>query len=167
MQRKVISILVQNHSGVLARVSSMFGRRGFNIDSLTVSATDNPAISRITVVVHDDEKVLEQIIKQTERLEETCKIFQLETHNSLLRELLLVRVQANARNRAELREIVEIYRARIIDLAPASMTIELTGEPEKIDGFLSMLERYEVMELCRTGITAMARGDHSQSSGTL
>lgn len=167
MQRKVISILVQNHSGVLARVSSMFGRRGFNIDSLTVSATDNPAISRITVVVHDDEKVLEQIIKQTERLEETCKIFQLETHNSLLRELLLVRVQANARNRAELREIVEIYRARIIDLAPASMTIELTGEPEKIDGFLAMLERYEVMELCRTGITAMARGDHSQSSETL
>ena len=88
MQRNVISILVQNHSGVLARVSSMFGRRGFNIDSLTVSATDNPAISRITVVVHDDEKVLEQIIKQTERLEETCKIFQLEPHNSLLLSLI-------------------------------------------------------------------------------
>lgn len=167
MQRNVISILVQNHSGVLARVSSMFGRRGFNIDSLTVSATDNPAISRITVVVHDDEKVLEQIIKQTERLEETCKIFQLEPHNSLLRELLLVRVQANEHNQAELREITEIYRARIIDLAPASMTIELTGEPEKIDGFLAMLNKYEVMELCRTGITAMARGNHSQSSGVL
>ncbi len=167
MQRKVISILVQNQSGVLARISSMFGRRGFNIDSLTVSATNDPAVSRITVVVHDDEKVLEQIIKQTERLEETCRIFRLEPHGSLLRELLLVRVQANARNRAELREIAEIYRAKIIDLSPASMTIELTGEPEKIDGFLAMLARYEVTELCRTGVTAMARGEQTVQTENL
>ncbi len=167
MQRKVISILVQNHSGVLARVSSLFGRRGFNIDSLTVSATDKPDISRITVVVHDDETVLEQIIKQTERLEETCQIFQLENEKSLLRELLLVRVAANAHDRAELHEIADIYKARIIDLAPASMAIELTGEPEKIDAFLAVLGHYQILELCRTGITAMARGDqkhHKQAT---
>lgn len=166
MQRKVISILVQNHAGVLARVSSLFGRRGFNIDSLTVSATNDPGISRITVVVHDDEKVLDQIMKQTQRLEETCNIFRLENEKSLLRELLLVRVAANAHNRGELREIADIYKARIIDMAPASMAIELTGEPEKIDAFLTMLGHYNVLELCRTGITAMARGDGSQHTQT-
>lgn len=159
MKREVISVLVQNHSGVLARVSSMFGRRGFNIDSLTVSATDDPAVSRITIVVHDDEKVLDQIIKQTNRLEETCQIFRLDSTSSLLRELLLVKVAANAANRAELHEIASIYKAKIIDLSPRSMAMELTGEPEKIDAFIGMLRQYTVLEMCRTGITGMGRGD--------
>ena len=105
MPREVLSILVDNHSGVLTRVASLFGRRGFNIDSLTVSATDDPAISRITIVVHDDAKVLEQIIKQTARLEETREIFPLDTAHSLLRELLLVKVEAGEENRSAIREI--------------------------------------------------------------
>lgn len=162
MKREVISALVQNHAGVLARVSSLFARRGFNIDSLTVSATNDPAISRITVVVHDDEKVLDQIIKQTARLEETCQIFRLDADSSLQRELLLIKVTATAANRAELHEIASIYKAKIIDLSPHSMSMELTGEPEKIDAFLNMLSQYKVLELCRTGITAMSRGDRKE-----
>ena len=135
MPREVLSILVDNHSGVLTRVASLFGRRGFNIDSLTVSATDDPAISRITIVVHDDAKVLEQIIKQTARLEETREIFPLDTAHSLLRELLLVKVEAGEENRSAIREIANIYKAKIIDLSIGSLVMELTGEPEKIDGF--------------------------------
>ena len=120
MPREVLSILVDNHSGVLTRVASLFGRRGFNIDSLTVSATDDPAISRITIVVHDDAKVLEQIIKQTARLEETREIFPLDTAHSLLRELLLVKVEAGEETRSAIREIANIYKAKIIDLSKRS-----------------------------------------------
>ena len=158
MPREVLSILVDNHSGVLTRVASLFGRRGFNIDSLTVSATDDPAISRITIVVHDDAKVLEQIIKQTARLEETREIFPLDTAHSLLRELLLVKVEAGEENRSAIREIANIYKAKIIDLSIGSMVMELTGEPEKIDGFLDVLSPYKILEMCRTGITALERG---------
>ena len=167
MKREVISVLVQNHAGVLARVTSLFARRGFNIDSLTVSVTNDPGTSRITVVVHDDEQVLDQIIKQTARLEETCQIFRLDTDKSLLRELLLVKVTATAANRAELHEIASIYKAKIIDLSPHSMSMELTGEPEKIDAFLNMLGQYKLLELCRTGITAMARGDNRSQQANL
>lgn len=135
MPREVLSILVDNHSGVLTRVASLFGRRGFNIDSLTVSATDDPAISRITIVVHDDAKVLEQIIKQTARLEETREIFPLDTAHSLLRELLLVKVEAGEENRSAIREIANIYKAKIIDLSIGSMVMELTGEPERSTAF--------------------------------
>ena len=126
MPREVLSILVDNHSGVLTRVASLFGRRGFNIDSLTVSATDDPAISRITIVVHDDAKVLEQIIKQTARLEETREIFPLDTAHSLLRELLLVKVEAGEENRSAIREIANIYKAKIIDLSIGSMAVSYT-----------------------------------------
>ena len=122
MPREVLSILVDNHSGVLTRVASLFGRRGFNIDSLTVSATDDPAISRITIVV------------------------------------LLVKVEAGEENRSAIREIANIYKAKIIDLSIGSMVMELTGEPEKIDGFLDVLSPYKILEMCRTGITALERG---------
>lgn len=159
MPREVLSVLVDNHAGVLTRVASLFGRRGFNIDSLTVSATDDPETSRITIVVHDDAKVLEQIIKQTARLEETQEIFPLNTAQSLLRELLLVKVAADETNRSAIREIATIYKAKIIDLSPESMVMELTGEPEKIDGFLDVLAAYKIVEMCRTGITALERGD--------
>lgn len=158
MKREVLSILVDNHSGVLTRISSLFGRRGFNIDSLTVSATDDPKISRITIVVHDDEQVLEQIIKQTQRLEETRAVLVLNTHKSLLRELLLVKIAADETNRSAVREVAEIYKAKIIDLSATSMVMELTGEPEKIDAFLDVLTPYTIVEMCRTGITALERG---------
>lgn len=158
MQKEVLSVLVDNHSGVLTRVASLFGRRGFNIDSLTVSTTDDPAISRITIVVHDDAAVLEQIIKQTARLEETREIFSLDASHSLLRELLLVKVEADETQRAPIREIASIYKAKIIDLSRGSMVMELTGEPDKIDGFLDVLTPYKILEMCRTGVTALERG---------
>ena len=164
MPREVLSVLVDNHAGVLTRVASLFGRRGFNIDSLTVSATDDPETSRITIVVHDDAKVLEQIIKQAARLEETQEIFPLNTAQSLLRELLLVKVAADEGNRSAIREIATIYKAKIIDLSPESMVMELTGEPEKIDGFLDVLAAYKIVEMCRTGITALERGDRRRTA---
>lgn len=159
MEKYILSVTVQNNSGVLARVSSLFGRRGYNIDSLTVSATNNPAISRITIVVHvDDETELQQIILQSANLQETQQVFALDISHSLLRELLLLKVQADVTNRAELKEICSIYKAKIIDLSPDSMVFELTGEPEKIDAFLKMLAGYKILEMCRTGITALERG---------
>ena len=162
MNKQVISVLVDNHSGVLTRISSLFGRRGFNIDSLTVSATNAPSISRITIVVHDDAKVLQQIVLQTARLEETRHIFVLDPAVSLFRELLLLKVEATQANRSELREIGSIYKAKIIDLSPESLVFELTGEPDKIDAFLKMMEGFTILEMCRTGITALERGGASE-----
>ena len=123
-KRRVISLLVDNQSGVLARVSSLFCRRGFNIDSLTVSATNDPAVSRITVTITSDEKALSQLILQTERLEVTRQVFVLDGEKSLERELLLLKVASDVHNRSELREIASIYKAKIIDLSPDSMVFE-------------------------------------------
>ena len=124
-----------------------------------MSATNNPAISRITIVVHvDDETELQQIILQSANLQETQQVFALDISHSLLRELLLIKVQADVTNRTELKEICSIYKAKIIDLSPDSMVFELTGEPEKIDAFLKMLAGYKILEMCRTGITALERG---------
>ena len=130
-QRRVISLLVDNQSGVLARVSNLFCRRGFNIDSLTVSATNDPTVSRITVSVSGTEKELQQLILQTERLEVTRQVFVLNESTALERELLLLKVMANVTNRAELREIAGIYKAKIIDLSPDSMVFELTGREDR------------------------------------
>ena len=157
-KRRVISLLVDNQSGVLARVSNLFCRRGFNIDSLTVSATNDPTVSRITVAVSGTEKELNQLILQTERLEVTRQVFVLNHENALERELLLLKVAADVHNRAELREISSIYKAKIIDLSPDSMIFELTGKPDKIDAFLTMFKGYNILELCRTGVTALERG---------
>ena len=141
-KRRVISLLVDNQSGVLARVSNLFCRRGFNIDSLTVSATNDPAVSRITVTITSDEKALSQLILQTERLEVTRQVFVLDHENSLERELLLLKLAADVHNRSELREIASIYKAKIIDLSPDSMVLELTGRPEQVDAFLKILADY-------------------------
>lgn len=157
-KRRVVSLLVDNQSGVLARVSSLFCRRGFNIDSLTVSATNDPTISRITVTIRGDIKDLSQLVLQTERLEVTRQVFVLDAEHSLQRELLLLKVASDVRNRAEMREIAATYKAKIIDLSPDSMVFELTGKPEKIDAFLLMFADYQILELCRTGVTALERG---------
>ena len=161
-KRRVISLLVDNQSGVLARVSNLFCRRGFNIDSLTVSATNDPAVSRITVTITSDEKALSQLILQTERLEVTRQVFVLDHENSLERELLLLKLAADVHNRSELREIASIYKAKIIDLSPDSMVLELTGRPEKVDAFLKILTDYKILEQCRTGVTALERGGMHQ-----
>ena len=161
-QRKVVSLLVDNQAGVLARVSSLFTRRGFNIESLTVSATNDPTISRITVTVYGDDNKLNQLLLQTERLEVTRQVFVLDDRTALQRELLLLKVAATVVNRAELREIASIYKAKIIDLSPDSMVFELTGKPDKVDAFLRMFEGYTILEQCRTGVTAMERGGKHQ-----
>ena len=161
-QRRVISLLVDNSNGVLARVASLFCRRGFNIDSLTVSATNDPTVSRITVTVSGSDKELQQLILQTERLEVTRQVFVLDHDKALERELLLLKVEADVHNRAELREVGSIYKAKIIDLSPDSMVFELIGKPEKIDAFLKMFEDYKILELCRTGVTALERGGMHQ-----
>ncbi len=163
MSKQVLSVLVENHAGVLARVASLFCQRGFNIDSLTVSATDDPAISRITIVTEGDELVLEQIIKQTGKLVETKKVAALKSSESLFRELLLVKVEADETVRREICGICEIYRAKIVDLTVNSLIVELTGNPRKIDGFLTMMKQYNILEMCRTGITALERGYTSQA----
>ena len=161
-KRRVISLLVDNQSGVLARVSNLFCRRGFNIDSLTVSATNDAAVSRITVTITSDEKALQQLILQTERLEVTRQVFVLDGEKSLERELLLLKVASDVHNRSELREIASIYKAKIIDLSPDSMVFELIGKPDKIDAFLKMFADYKILEQCRTGVTALERGGMHQ-----
>jgi len=158
VKKEVISIFVDNQANVLTRVAGLFGRRGFNIDSLTVSATDNPEISRITIVFEGDEVGLAQILAHTEKLEVVRGIYPLEREESLFRELLLMKVKANEENRSAIREIVDIYRGRIVDLSKESMIIESTGAPEKIDGLMKMLEDYEILEVCRTGVTGIRRG---------
>lgn len=158
MQKKYISVLVENNAGVLTRISSLFCQRGFNIDSLTVSATNDETISRITIVATVDEKNFGQILGQTAKLCEVKAIFELPAGDSLLRELLLVKVSADESNRSALREIAEIYKAKIIDLSAESMVFELTGLPDKMDGFLKVLANYHILEMCRTGVTAMQRG---------
>jgi acetolactate synthase-1/3 small subunit len=159
MPRNVLSLLVDNRAGVLARVSSLFGRRGYNIDSLTVSATNHPQVSRITIVVSGEEAELEQVFRQTEKLAETRAVFRVEPSKGVQRELLLVKVAANDDSRPILREVAVIYKAKIIDLSPTSMILELTGEPDKIDAFLAMLAEYNILEMCRTGVTALQRGE--------
>lgn len=157
LKREVISILVDNHYNVLSRVVSLFGRRGFNIESLTVSATNNPAISRITIVFNGTEQALHQILTQTEKLEVVRDIFTLDTENSLYRELLLAKIECDKNDRSALKEIVDIYRGKIVDLSKSSIIVELTGTPEKLDAFMEMITCYDVAEICRTGITGISR----------
>lgn len=157
-RKEIISIFVENHANVLSRVVSLFGRRGYNIDSLTVSTTEDPKLSRITIVFSGDTQTLAQILTQTQKLEVVKDIFTLEKETSLYRELLLLKVKAEKDCRTSLKEIVEIYRGKIISLSKDSMIIELTGAPEKLDGFLDMVSCYEITEVCRTGITGISRG---------
>ena len=158
IRKVVISILVDNQANVLTRVSSLFGRRGFNIDSLTVSATNDPKLSRITVVFTGTEQGLHQIITQTAKLEVVKKIFTLDSNDSIYRELLLLKVKADKEERSAIKEVVEIYRGRIVDLSKNSLIIELTGTSDKLDAFMDMMSCHEISEVCRTGITGIGRG---------
>lgn len=157
MQKHILSVIVQNNAGVLARVASLFGRRGYNIDSLTVSETNNPGTSNITLTVTGDESILEQIIKQVNKLEEVISIHHLSENSALSRELLLIKMEINSETRTSLREISDIYQAKIVDLAPKSMMIELTGSTQKIDAFMGIMKDYKILEMCRTGVTALEK----------
>lgn len=159
MEKHYLSVLVANHAGVLARISSLFCQRGFNIDSLTVSATNNPEISRITIVTTGDDASFRQVRKQTEKLIETRTLFPLNIRTSLLRELLLIKLRSNPSVRGQINDIARAYKAEIIDVSVGCIVLELTGEPEKVDEFLKSLEDFEIVEMCRTGVTAMERGE--------
>ncbi|MEE0966001.1 MAG: acetolactate synthase small subunit [Bacilli bacterium] len=158
MMRIVLSILVSNSSGVLNRVSGLFSRRGYNIDSLTVGPTEDEGISRITVVAQGDQLVLEQISKQVRKLEDVREVFVLPTGSSVYRELVLIKVQADATERADLVSIVDIFRARIVDVAPNSIVIEMTGDEPKVNGLLAMLDGFNIIEIVRTGLAGISRG---------
>ena len=153
-----ITALVENKPGVLARVSGLFARRGFNIESLAVSITDDPTVSRMTIVVGGEETVLEQITKQLNKLIDVIKVVDYTGTSVVERELAMIKVNAEARTRAEIMQIVDIFRAKIIDISDRTFTIEVTGGVEKIDAIEKLLEPYGVLELVRTGKIAMARG---------
>ncbi|MDD6043598.1 MAG: acetolactate synthase small subunit [Eubacteriaceae bacterium] len=155
LKKEIVSVLVENQANVLTRVVSMFGRRGFNIDSLTVSATNDPNLSRITIVFSATEQKMQQILTQTEKLEVVKSIYVLNRENSLYRELLLIKIGANQAQRSAIKEIVDIFRGKIVDLSKESLIVELTGTPEKLDGFMDVIEDYNVLEVCRTGITGI------------
>ncbi|MDD3279505.1 MAG: acetolactate synthase small subunit [Lachnospiraceae bacterium] len=158
MKQRVLSILVENTAGVLSRVSGLFSRRGYNIDSLTVGVTADPKFSRMTVVCTGDELILEQITKQLAKLVDVRDIKLLNPDESVCRELILVKVLANAEQRQNVIAITDIFRAKIVDVGTESLIAELTGTKNKLDAFLNLLEGYEILELARTGITGLSRG---------
>ena len=154
----IVSVLVKNHSGVLARVASLFGRRAFNIDSLTVSATTNPKISRMSIIVTADEKVLEQVLKQISKLYEVIEVEQLWEDKSYCKELVFVKMSApDALSRNAIREVAEVYEANIVESQGDTMIIELTEVPSRIDAFLDVIAQFEMIEMCRSGVTAMVK----------
>ncbi|MBC7526449.1 MAG: acetolactate synthase small subunit [Chthonomonadaceae bacterium] len=157
-QHHTITALVENNPGVLARVAGLFARRSFNIESLAVSVTDNPAVSRMTIVVGGDHRVLEQITKQLNKLVEVMKVVDYTETAAVERELALIKVNAEAKDRGEIMQIVEIFRGRIIDMSDKTFIIEVTGSTDKLDKITHLLETYGIRELVRTGIIAMARG---------
>ena len=160
MDRHVLSVLVRNSSGVLTRVSGLFSRRGFNIDSLTVGRTENPEISRMTISLNGNEDILEQFIKQLNKLEDVLRVLELNSDNSVYRELVLIKVKANAEERAAINEVVRIFRSKVIDISTDTLTIELTGDDSKINALIKLMEEYEIKELVRTGICALERGSN-------
>ena len=158
MEKFVLSILVENKAGVLSRVSGLFSRRGYNIDSLTVCETSNPEQSRMTVVVKGDEYILEQIQKQLAKLVEVISIKKCESGSTCQREMALIKVRAEGTNRGTIIETCDIYKARIVDVSLESVIIEITGSEEKVESLLRLLEPYGILEYVRTGLTSLDRG---------
>jgi acetolactate synthase-1/3 small subunit len=156
--KHTIAILVENKPGVLARVSGLFARRGFNIHSLAVGTTETPAISRMTVVVDLPEKPLEHVTKQLNKLVNVIKVIELDQGASIERELMLAKVRAPAGVRAQVIELVEVFRAKIVDVAKEALTIEVTGSPDKLHAFEDLIGEYGVIELVKTGRIALGRG---------
>ena len=157
MQR-VFSLLVDNNPGVLSRVSGLFSRRGYSIDSITAGVTADPRFTRITIVASGDELILSQIEKQVRKLEDVIEIKVLQPEDSVYRELIMVKVRANKTERTEIISVADIFRAKIVDVEKDSLMVELTGNGSKVDAFLELLEGYEILELARTGITGLQRG---------
>lgn len=158
MNRIVLSLLVDNTAGVLSRVAGLFSRRGYNIESLTVGVTADERYSRMTVVSYGDHNILEQIKKQLSKLEDVRDIKELNPGRSVYRELIMVKVRANASQRQAVNAISSIFRATIVDVGKDSLTVMLTGDQSKLDALINLLEDYEILELARTGLTGLSRG---------
>jgi acetolactate synthase-1/3 small subunit len=160
-KRYTIGALVSNKSGVLTRISGLFARRGYNIESLSVCATEDKELSRMTIILIGDEYMLYQMIRQMDKLEDVKKIGCANELDCVYRELLLVKVSAKPELRSQIVEIKEIYKAKVVDLSLDTMILELTGDPEKLDAFLKVIEPYGILEMQRTGVTVLARGQHT------
>jgi len=156
--RHVISALVQNQPGVLAHVSGMFASRGFNIDSLAVGETQDPHLSRITVVVMGDDRLLEQVRKQLEKIVTVVRVLDISREDFVERDLMLIKIDATPEQRAEIKALVEIYRGRIVDIGPEMLMIEISGQEKKIEAFIEAVRPYGIRELARTGRIALVRG---------
>lgn len=163
--KHVLAVLVENKPGVLVRVAGLFARRGFNIESLAVGKTLDTGISRMTIEVEADEKTLEQVIKQLNKLINVIRISNLTTEPSVNRELVLIKVKASARNRAEIQQIVETFRAKIVDVSLDSLIIEITGNEEKLEAIALLLSHYGILEVVRTGKIALLRGSKTTKNG--
>jgi acetolactate synthase-1/3 small subunit len=156
---KVITALVENKPGVLHSVANMFRRRDFNIESITVGPSEQEDISRMTITVNGDEKTLEQVVKQMSKLIDVVKVSRLEPENIVTRELALIKVNIpDNKSRSDVINCVDVFRGRVVDVSPESLTMEITGTSDKIDAFLNLMKTYGIMELARTGLTALSRG---------
>ena len=158
VKQHIVSVLVENRAGTLSRVSGLFSRRGFNIDSLTVGETDNPSISRMTIAVTGEERILDQIVKQLEKLVDVIAIRGLNSASCLRREIMLVKIGVDEKTRPAALEIAGIFRARVVDVSTTTITIEATGNTDKLNGLLLLLRPYGILELARTGLVALERG---------
>ncbi len=161
MTTHTLSVLVENKPGVLARVAALFSRRGFNIESLAVGQTEDPGVSRMTIVVSVEGLVLEQVTKQLNKLVNVLKIVELEPETSVARELMMVKVRADLETRSHVLEMVNLFRAKVIDVAPETVTIEVTGDQGKLDAFLKVLEPFGIKEIVQSGMVAVGRGGKS------
>jgi acetolactate synthase-1/3 small subunit len=167
MSKHTLSVLVDNKPGVLARVAGLFSRRAFNIHSLAVGPTEHPEISRITVVVDVEDLPLEQVTKQLNKLVHVLKIVELERDRSVQRELLLLKVRVDARQRAEVLQVVDLFRAHVVDVSPEALIIEAIGTPEKLDALMSSLAPYDIREIVQSGTVAIGRGNRSITERSL
>jgi acetolactate synthase-1/3 small subunit len=167
MTRHTLSVLVEDQPGVLARIASLFSRRGFNIESLAVGPTEHAGMSRMTIVVNVDQLPLEQVTKQLNKLVNVLKIVELDAETSIQRELLLVKVRADATVRSQVLEIVQLFRAKVVDVAADSLVIEATGNADKLDALLRVLEPFGVKELVQSGVVAVGRGSRSITDRTV
>jgi acetolactate synthase I/III small subunit len=167
MSRHTLSVLVENKPGVLARVAALFSRRGFNIDSLAVGPTEHADVSRMTIVVNVEDLPLEQVTKQLNKLVNVIKIVELDNSASVQRELLLVKVRADLSARSQVLEVVQLFRAKVVDVAADAVSIEATGTVEKLDAFIRVLEPFGIRELVQSGMVAVGRGSRSITDRTL
>jgi acetolactate synthase-1/3 small subunit len=167
MSKHTLSILVENKPGILARIAALFARRGFNIDSLAVGPTEHSSVSRMTVVVDVEDQPLEQVTKQLNKLINVIKIVELDPGQAVQRELLLLKVRADLESRSHILETVQLFRAKVVDVAADAVTIEATGSPEKLDALLRVLEPFGIRELVQSGVVAVGRGSRSITDRTL